>query len=149
MSSSKPTSIDHEQERMVFLVARTVFAGGNAQIRQKKAIRSLIDRHGGAFRQITQNLGKDRVVGIIAKLLEAKTLESELKAKLAFPELYQVSAVRNLQHEASEQDAARSEEEALEELSQPGEGIKGDVDASSQTASPGLANPAIGILKTC
>ena len=124
--TSKP-----ERRRMVFLTARAVFFGDNAQIRDRSAVKTVLQRHTATFQQAIQDFGSNIVVDIIASLLENRIFESELKAKLAFPELYQVSAVRNLQHDASEQDAARSEAEALEEISEPEVDVDGlDLDAT-------------------
>ncbi len=61
------------------------------------------------------NLDKQPVIDITLSLLRKQVFESEEKAKLVFPELYHVSAVRGLQHDTSEKNAARSEADALEE----------------------------------
>ena len=63
---------------------------------------------------MSRKFGRNIVIDIIASLAEKGIFQSELKAKLAFPELYQVSAARSLQHDASEQEAARSEAKAFE-----------------------------------
>ena len=49
-------------------------------------------------------------------LLDQRVFEPELKAKIAFPELFQTSPARDVQRNESENDAARSAAEALEEL---------------------------------
>ena len=111
------TALKAQRRRRVFLAARPVFVGNNAQIRDRKAVLTVIAEHEPAFTAILQELGKERVVSVIQTLLGDQVFESELKAKLAFPDLYQVSAVRGLQHATSEQEAARSEAEAFREVS--------------------------------
>ena len=106
-----------ERRRRIFLTARTVFVGPSARIRDRKDIRPLISRHPDTFRQLNSAFGVNVVVDVIWSLLESGVFESELRAKLAFPELYQVSAVRTLQHDVSEQNAARSEAEAFDSIS--------------------------------
>lgn len=117
MSSSK-TASKAERRRRIFLAARTIFVGANAQIRDRKDVKAAIERHQETFGQI--NSKKDLNVDVIWNLSEKGVFGSELKAKLEFPELYQVSAVRSLQHDVSEQNAARSEAEAFENISHAG-----------------------------
>ena len=111
-STSKP-----ERRRRIFLAARTVFVGHEARVRDRAAIKAVISRHPAALKSLQQDFGEQTVVDIIWTLLDNGIFESELKAKLAFPELYQPSQARNLQHHASEQEVARSEAEALNEAS--------------------------------
>ena len=106
-----------ERRRRIFLTARAVFIGPSAQIRERKDIRPLSSRHPDTFRQLNSAFGENVVVDIICSLLENGIFESELKARLNFPELYQVSAVRSLQHDVSEQDAVNSEAEAFDSIS--------------------------------
>ena len=122
-----------ERRRRIFLTARTVFVGPSAQFRDRKDIRPLISRHPDTFRQLNSAFGKDIVVDVIFSLLESGIFESELRAKLAFPELYQVSAVRTLQHDVSEQKAARSEAEAIDSVSHADPDVyQDDVDDQSE-----------------
>ena len=132
MSPSKMVS-KPERRRRIFLTARTVFVGPSARVRDRKDIRPLISRHPDTFSQLNSAFGKDIVVDVICSLLESGIFESELRAKLAFPELYQVSAVRTLQHDVSEQNAARSEAEAIDRVSLADPDIyQDDVDDQSE-----------------
>lgn len=117
MPASNPVS-KPERRRRIFLSARTVFAGVNAGIRQRKDVARCIAGHEQAFELLIRAFGRDIITDVIVSLLENGIFESELKAKLAFPELYQVSKVRSIQHAVSEQDAARSEDQALASVSQ-------------------------------
>ena len=68
-----------------------------------------------------KDFGFDKVVDIVKTLLDQRVFESELKAKIAFPELFQTSPARDVQRNESENDAARSAAEALEELTSASE----------------------------
>jgi hypothetical protein len=104
------------ERRRVFLAYRTVFTGQYAQIRKPKRIKEIVQQHRRSFGSLTEDFGLDKVVDIIKVLLDQCVFESELKAKIAFPELFQTSAARDIQRNASENDAARSATEALEEM---------------------------------
>jgi hypothetical protein len=56
------------------------------------------------------------MINIIKVLLEQRIFESELKAKIAFPKLFRLSPIRNIQRTASENNTARSEVEALKKI---------------------------------
>jgi len=107
--------------RRIFLAYRTVFTGPHAQIRKSKKVREVIEQHKGSFKPLIRDFGFDKVADIVKTLLDQRVFESELKAKIAFPELFQTSPARDVQRNESENDAARSVAEALEELTSASE----------------------------
>ena len=118
-----------EREQRIFLAYRTIFEGQTAQIRRLKKIEDVVDtQQRPSSRNLLQNLGKKKVVGILKTLLERRVFESELQAKLAFPNLFQTTVAQDAQHNASEVDAARSEAEALEEVTSVSADIDEDVE---------------------
>lgn len=116
MSSSTPTTTA-KRRRNVFLAARAVFTDQKAFIRDRNTVEKLVSRHAWSFRKELLHLEKQPVIDMTLSLLRKQVFESEEKAKLVFPELYHVSAVRGMQHDASEENAARSEAKAQEEVS--------------------------------
>lgn len=109
--------------RRVFLAYRTVFTGPHAQIRKSRKVREVIEQHRGSFQSLISDFGFDKVADIVKTLLDQRIFESELRAKIAFPDLFQTSPARDVQRNESENDAAQSAAEALEELtsaSEPG-----------------------------
>ena len=118
MISKYPTT----DKRRVFLASRSVFSGQNVHIRKAKKIRETVLRYSSLFEPLVNDFGIDKTTDIIKILLDQKIFQSELKAKIEFPELYQISPARSLQHAASENDAARSEAEALGGL-EPTDGV--------------------------
>jgi hypothetical protein len=108
-------------KRRVFLAYRTVFTGPNSHIRKSKKVREVIQQHRKSFEPLIKDFGFNKVVDIVKALLDQRVFESELKAKITFPELFRSSPARDVQRNASENDAARSIAEALEVLSSASE----------------------------
>lgn len=100
----------------MFLAYRAVFAGNNVHIRKHKKILDNVLAHKSSFGPLIKDFGTDKIVEILRNLLERRIFESELQAKVEFPELFQTSPARDVQRFKSENDAARSEAEALEEM---------------------------------
>ncbi|KAI1407606.1 hypothetical protein F5Y13DRAFT_125314 [Hypoxylon sp. FL1857] len=103
-------------KRRVYLACRVIFAGDKAYLRRPKKVREEIEKRPLALGSLTHDLGIEKVVEILRDLLERRVFESELKAKVEFPELFHSSPDQEVQREASEIDAARSTAEALEEI---------------------------------
>jgi len=104
------------ENRRVFLAYRSLFSGPNANIRQARKIRSVVQEHASSFGPLLKDFGSEKTVEILKALLETRVFESDIQAKIAFPELFQITPARSVQRAASENEAARSEAEALEEL---------------------------------
>jgi hypothetical protein len=128
------------ERRRVFLAYRTIFNGTNAHIRKTKKVREVVQSHSKSFEPLIRDLDFDKVVDVVKSLLDQSIFESELQAKIAFPELFRSSPARDVQRSASEVDAARSEAEALEVLSsaseQGGAGMGDTVDDVPQSKLP-------------
>ncbi|KAI0827492.1 hypothetical protein F5Y06DRAFT_283720 [Hypoxylon sp. FL0890] len=103
-------------KRRVYLACRVIFAGDKAHLRRPKKVREEIEKRPFALGSLTHDLGIEKVVEILRDLLERRVFESELRAKVEFPELFHSSPDQEVQREASEIDAARSTAEALEEI---------------------------------
>ena len=98
-----------------------MFTGPQAHIRKSKKVREVIEQHRQSFKPLIKDFGFDKVADIVKTLLDHRVFESELKAKIAFPELFQTSPARDIQRNESENDAARSAAEVLEELTSASE----------------------------
>ena len=118
----------HESLQDIFLSCRSVFTGQNAQVRRPKKVRELLQQHESSIRPLMNRYPLDTVADIARNLLERRVFESNMWAKIEFPELYEASASRGAQRTASEIEAARSEAEALAEAEPtPGETVDGRV----------------------
>ena len=103
-------------KRRVYLAYRTVFAGPNALLRKPKKVREVIEVRQHVFRPLIKDFGLEKIIEIVIILLNGQIFQSELKAKIAFPELFRTTPSRDIQRAESENDAVRSEAEALEDL---------------------------------
>jgi hypothetical protein len=79
---------------------------GTAPIHKK--VREVIEQHRQSFKPSIKDFGFDKVADIVKALLDHRVFESKLKAKIAFPELFQTSPARDIQRNESENNAARS-----------------------------------------
>ena len=109
-------SLSIQDQQRVFLAYQALFRGNNAVLRKPKAIRSLLISKNQTTTPLIKSMGIDKVTTILKGLLERGIFESDLKAKLAFPTLYQTSREQDARHEESEAGAARNEAKALQEI---------------------------------
>lgn len=108
--------------KRVYISCRAIFSGNNAQLRKPKKVKELVEQSRNSLKMLLEDLGHDAVIAILRSLLEGKIFESEIRAKIEFPELFRSSTIRDVQRQASEADAANSTAEALDEItSQDGE----------------------------
>ncbi|KAH8656439.1 hypothetical protein BGZ61DRAFT_434384 [Ilyonectria robusta] len=115
--------------KRVYISCRAIFSGNNAQVRKQKKVKELVEKSRKSLKTLLQDLGHDTVIAILRSLLEGKIFESEIRAKIEFPELFRSSTIRDVQRQASEADAANSTAEALDEItSQDGEQLDREED---------------------
>ncbi|USP80753.1 anion exchange family protein [Curvularia clavata] len=81
----------HEIQKLIYTSLRETFTGANAQLRKKKAIKSLLEQH--ERRPQIQNLLQkgydiDRIANLAHTLLQDEIFESTAKAKARFPEIF-------------------------------------------------------------
>ncbi|KAK5188859.1 hypothetical protein LTR96_010863 [Exophiala xenobiotica] len=82
-------------ERVVYLALKEFFKGADAQIRRAKKVREVVQK--------AQN--------------NIDIFESTLKAKIRFPEVFEISPAQSAERSASEAEAARLEADALKSAS--------------------------------
>lgn len=114
-----------EEKRRIFMTYRSVFSSTTAQLRRPKAVRKIVQKHGGLSKDLVKELGLQKVVSVLTHLLEKRLFESELNAKVEFPELYESETTRSIQRAASEDEAARSESEVLNAIDAEMENVEG------------------------
>ena len=102
-----------QRRRKVYVLGRSVFAGDLSSTRDRSAISKIVSQNRQHFAEAIQESNESSVLDILSNLLREGIFESELKAKLRFPGLFQPSPERSLQHEISEQAAEQSEHDAL------------------------------------
>lgn len=121
-------------ERLVYLACQHIFRGSHSHVRKPKAIRSLIQENRPSLADILREHNIDRTIKVVKRLLEDQVFDDTLKAKIRFPELFDVSSTQSAEREASEAEAARGEASAIREISE--REVYRDIDIGSQ-AKPG------------
>jgi len=107
-------------ERLVYLALKDIFRGGDAQLRRLKKVRELIQKHQNraSVRDLIQAHNIDNVCNVAKVLLDHQVFESTLKAKIRFPEVFEVSPAQSAEREASEAEAAKTEADAIRDAAE-------------------------------
>jgi hypothetical protein len=102
-------------ERLVYLALKNIFKGADAQVRKAKKVRELIQKaqQNIDVRNLIREHSIDNVCNVAKALLEQQIFESTLKAKIRFPEVFEVSPAQSAERSASEAEAAKSEADAI------------------------------------
>jgi hypothetical protein len=102
-------------ERLVYLALKNTFDGAEAQVRRPRKIRELIlkRQHAADIGSLIREHCIDNVCNVAKTLLEQQIFESTLKAKIRFPEVFEVSPAQSAERSASEAEAARTEADAI------------------------------------
>ena len=85
-------------ERLVYLAFKNVFRGCDAQMRKKKSIDAMVSKHKNANEDIEALVEEhdiNHINNTVKALLKAEIFESTLKAKIRFPELFDVSPAQS------------------------------------------------------
>lgn len=115
-------------ERVVYLALKNVFKGPDAVVRQPRAILKLIrgSQSQGCVESLVREHNIDKVCNVARTLLTEEVFGSTLKAKIRFPEVFDVSPAQSAEREASEEDAARDEASTIKNVAQ---GYQEDIEA--------------------
>ena len=102
-------------ERLVYLAFKNTFRGADAQVRKPKKIRELIQKTQGNAdaRDLIQEHNLDNVCNVAKALLDQQIFESTVKAKIRFPEVFEVSPAQSAERSFSEAEAAKLEADAM------------------------------------
>ncbi|KAI1125915.1 hypothetical protein F5Y10DRAFT_221587 [Nemania abortiva] len=102
-------------ERVVYLALKNVFKGANAEVRQLKVVRKLITKsqNDADVADLINAHNIDTVCSLARTLLTEGIFESTLKAKIRFPEVFDVSPAQSAEREASEAEAAINDANAI------------------------------------
>lgn len=113
----KSTAMNRPDERLDYLALRKVFFGDKAKFRSVKAIRKQINKHlqVDEIQALRNQHPLEHIYEITKDLLEDQVFESTLKAKIRFPEVFDVSPAQSADREQSEAAAARTEAEAIKD----------------------------------
>lgn len=103
-------------ERLVYLALKGVFKGADAHIRKAKKIHELIQKHHHEIniKNLIQEHNMDNLCNVAKALLEQQVFSSTLKAKIRFPEVFEVSPSQSAERAISESEAAKTEADAIQ-----------------------------------
>ncbi|KAF3036235.1 hypothetical protein E8E11_002719 [Didymella keratinophila] len=107
-------------ERTVYLAFKNVFKGPDGNMRSDKKIKKKIQKHENGsdeIRALVHEHNIDNVGNSVKALLEGDIFASTLKAKMHFPELFDVSPAQSAERAASEAEAIRAEMDAMRDVS--------------------------------
>lgn len=110
----------HPDERVVYLALKNVFKGSNAEIRRLSPIRKLIQKNQKQpdIANLTRAYDLETICSTVRTLLTEEIFTSTLRAKIRFPEVFDVSPAQTAEREASEAEAARHETTAIQDMAQ-------------------------------
>ena len=96
-------------ERVVYLALKESFKGADAQVRKAKKVREIVQKAQNNIdvRDLIQQHNIENVCSVTKTLLEQQIFESTLKAKIRFPEVFEISPAQSAERSASEAEAAR------------------------------------------
>jgi len=116
MLSEYQDGVISDYQKKVYLAYRAVFGGSNARIRKRNAISNIVAQHRQSGQIVIEGLKAKQTVHILEELLRRKLFDSEVEARLAFPDLFTITLAQDAQHSFLEADAATSEAEVLKDI---------------------------------
>ncbi|KAJ5016903.1 N-acetyl-6-hydroxytryptophan oxidase ivoB [Colletotrichum sp. SAR 10_99] len=116
LSSFFTMSYTLEERQRVYRTCRAIFSGDAALFRKPKKIKETLLQNRGSLQHVFQEFDEVKLADIVKELLENRLFESDLRAKVEFPELFRTSPQQDAQREASEADAAKSVADCLGEI---------------------------------
>jgi len=102
--------------RLVYLHCSSIFSGANAQVRRVKKVSQLLKKHKASIKILTTEFTLPAIAAIAKELLEEKIFESLPRAKLRYPELFQLTETQEAERTASEAEVVRIEAEAAQDI---------------------------------
>ncbi|MBW0549533.1 hypothetical protein O181_089248 [Austropuccinia psidii MF-1] len=102
-------------QRRVYVACRFIFTADKAKFRKAKTVKNLVFKY-PSLRPLRRDLGEDRLVSILQRLLADEVFESEKRARARFPDLFLSSTVRDAQRQVCETVASHSTAVALDKL---------------------------------
>lgn len=122
-------------ERLIYLACRNIFHGSNSSVRKRKQVMNLIKRNQPVLTDILREYNIDRTCNVVQRLLRDQVFQSSVRAKIRFPELFNVSPAQSADREASEAEAARDEANAVRKISEREISKDSRLDSQAQLAA--------------
>lgn len=121
-------------ERLVYLALKNIFKGPEAELRTSKKIRKRIqkqvDSKNAEVQALVAEHSIDDVCNTAKALLQDDIFASTQRAKVRFPEVFDVSPAQSAERVASEAEAARSDSDAIREAAEGQRGSRAALEVS-------------------
>ena len=136
-SRVKSSTLNRPDERLVYLALKNIFNGEKAKLRTLKAIRKQINQHlqDNEIVKLRKEHNLDHISDTAKNLLESQVFESTFKAKIRFPEVFNVSPAQSADREQSEAAAAKSEADAIKDANEGRLAALEPVDTAEESGS--------------
>jgi hypothetical protein len=107
-------------ERLVYLALKGVLQGQDVHIRRGKTVRKIIQKQQNHddIKYLIREYSIDSLCQTAKALLRDQIFESTLKAKIRFPEVFEVSPNQTAERAMSEDEAAKSEDAAIQSVAE-------------------------------
>jgi hypothetical protein len=107
-------------ERLVYLALKGVLQGQDVHIRREKTVRKIIQKQQNHddIKYLIREYSIDSLCQTAKALLRDQIFESTLKAKIRFPEVFEVSPNQTAERAMSEDEAAKSEDAAIQSVAE-------------------------------
>ncbi|KAK1705011.1 hypothetical protein BDP67DRAFT_478880 [Colletotrichum lupini] len=140
----------NEDLERVYCTCRAIFSGNDVLLRKKKKVKEALVKNTTTIKPLFFSFGEEKTILMSQHLLECRVFESDLRAKVMFPSLFQSTPQQDAEREASEADAVRSVANALDEMSQSeGEDDDDELDQPpEEVVSTPIAEEASGVTLT-
>jgi len=102
--------------RLVYLHCASIFSGASGQVRRVKKISQLLEKHKTSIKILTKEFTLPAIAAIAKELLDEQIFESLPRAKLRYPELFQLTETQEAERAASEAEVVRIEAEAAQDI---------------------------------
>ena len=103
-------------KRLVYLHCASIFSGANGEVRRVKKISKLLEKHKTSIKILTKEFTLPAIAAVAKELLDEQIFESLPRAKLRYPELFQLTETQEAERAASEAEVIRIEAEAAHDI---------------------------------
>ena len=103
-------------KRLVYLHCASIFSGANGEVRRVKKISKLLEKHKTSIKILTKEFTLPAIAAVAKELLDEQIFESLPRAKLRYPELFQLTETQEAERAASEAEVIRIEAEAAQDI---------------------------------
>jgi hypothetical protein len=105
-------------ERLVYLALKGVLQGQDVHVRQEKKVRKIIQKqqNHADIKHLIQEYSINSLCQTAKALLKDQIFESTLKAKIRFPEVFEVTPNQTAERAMSEHEAAKNEDAVIQSV---------------------------------